>query len=129
MKSILILEDDPERIKYFKSKLWNYHLLITDKVETAKAFFRLHEKTITEIFLDHDLEGKSFVASSEPNTGYQFAKWLNPMVKNSVKIYIHSLNDQGAENMKEVLPHAELTPFTDFMFEPDLITELVKDFQ
>jgi hypothetical protein len=106
---VLILEDSPERIKLFKEKLKDHDLYFFDDVEEAKKAVE-YIGGFDFYFIDHDLDNKVFVKSNEPNTGYQFAKFLaeKGIVKDTV---VHSMNVVGAQNIKAVLPHAQIVPF------------------
>ena len=108
---IFILEDNFERVKCFKRWLSVKHTLhITDNVEDAKKLYEEHEP-FDVYFLDHDLGGEVYVDSNEPNTGYQFAKYLAEK-KASGKFITHSLNFSGAEAIISVLDGCVHTPFT-----------------
>lgn len=110
-KNVLVLEDNEERIKHFKKNLVGNNFKI---VSVSDACIELLVKDKWDVlFLDHDLGGRSYVPSSESNTGYQVAKFLhdNPKYKPSEVIIIHSLNPIGAENMQNALPEAYRIPF------------------
>lgn len=100
-KHILILEDDPERIKKFKMKLIGNVVEIVDKTDAAIAL--LQHKKWDCLFLDHDLDGKVYVPSGD-GTGYEVAVWLtrNPE-RIPETVILHSYNDTGRSNMKFVL--------------------------
>jgi CheY-like chemotaxis protein len=105
---ILILEDDHERQKIFRSNLIGTNAVI---VETAAgAIQELSSSNWDYLFLDHDLGGQQMVESG-PGTGYEVAEWLaeNPD-KQPPNIIIHSFNPSGAENMQRVLPNAIKAP-------------------
>jgi hypothetical protein len=107
-----ILEDDMARIRLFREyyDVPGNLVVICTNVEDAKR--ALSERTYDVISLDHDLGGRVYVPSHEPNTGYSLAKW---MAENNIqcrkKIIIHSFNSDGAEAMKKVLPQAQWIPF------------------
>jgi len=108
--SILILEDNHERHRAFRALYFNDNLVI---VETADDC--IHELKIKKwdyLLLDHDLGGEVYVPSEEPNTGYQVAKFLeeNPEHKPRKKIFLHSLNTVGRQNMQAALPEAIQAP-------------------
>lgn len=88
---ILLLEDNPIRIKKFKELFRNQELFIFDNVLDAYHACICNEFKV--IFLDHDLDQKVWVNSDKENTGYQFVKKLvennNHQVRNSL-FYIHS---------------------------------------
>lgn len=106
---ILILDDSQIRLKKFKQKLIGHDVTY---VETAEdAIVELSHNKFDVISLDHDLGGKQMVDSGE-GTGWEVAKFLyeNPQFKPKGHIHIHSYNPIGAENMKELLPEAILSP-------------------
>ena len=107
---ILILEDNRERIKIFRTRLGPKHELhFFDQVEDAKKAI-LSMGPFDRIYLDHDLDGRVFVDSDEPNTGYQLAKYIALQEVNA-EIIIHTLNPWGAARMKKVLPKAKRVVF------------------
>lgn len=110
---IMILEDMPSRIQFFKSKLYRHDIYFFDNADDAINALRfLNEKNWDIVFLDHDLEGRIFVPSSYHNTGYTVAKFIaeNDDIKIN-QIITHSMNPQGAQNIKMILPRAEIIPF------------------
>ena len=106
---VLILEDDPNRIKTFKNKLKEHDLYFFTNVSDAKDAVAAFGP-FDYYFLDHDLDGQIFVDSKEMNTGYRFAEFL---AESNVtgEIVVHSMNPAGAQNIKGVLPQAQLVPF------------------
>ena len=109
MSKVLILEDNKDRIDTLKKKLKDHDLYFFDDVQEAVQAYALLGP-FDMILLDHDLDDKIFVESNEPNTGYQFALFLSQQDTNA-QIVIHSMNAKGAQNMKDVLPQAEVIPF------------------
>lgn len=119
--NIFILEDNKERLNWF----WEFfkkapdHIEVTckweDNVEKAKATYEAHGPW-DYVFLDHDLDQRVYVDSDEPNTGYQFAKWLvdQKMITPETFFYIHSMNTVGALKMKEILMDSNTTLFIPF---------------
>jgi hypothetical protein len=106
---IFILEDNIERMRKFNRNLIGHIVFHSDNVENAKKV--LSQETIDIIFLDHDLDNKTYVNSNEPNTGYQLAKWI---VSNNIKyskIIVHSMNTVGQQNIRSIIPNAECIPF------------------
>jgi len=110
---IMVLEDMSSRIQFFKNKLHKHDVYYFDNADDAINALRfLSDKSWDIIFLDHDLEGRIFVPSSYHNTGYTVAKFIS---ENDVKIdqiITHSMNPQGAKNIKMILPKAEIIPFS-----------------
>jgi len=106
---ILILEDDPNRHVRFRRNLIGAEITIVDQAQDAIELLKTKEWDL--LCLDHDLGGKIHVDSSEPNTGYAVAKWLEENPKFQPKeIILHSLNPVGRENMKKCLPNAKEIP-------------------
>lgn len=95
---VLILEDNPNRIDVFKHYFENFETYITDNVEEAKELW-LNHQPFNLMFLDHDLDNRTFVDSTEENTGYQFAKFLTDKDYSNTDIIIHSMNPAGALHM------------------------------
>jgi len=112
---IFILEDDPGRIKGFKT-FWGRYFDYATNVEDAKRIVK--EKGPFDVFcLDHDLAPEHYVdvaidpsvesieAPRIPN-GHDFAKWLteNPdVVSENGEIYVHSMNPTGSQNIYDTL--------------------------
>lgn len=108
-RKILILEDNHDRINTFKEKFKKDDVYFFDNVQEAIKAYDLFAP-FDVIFLDHDLDNEIYVPSGDPNTGYQFAKFLE--TKESLpQIIIHSMNVVGAKNIKNILPDAEIVPF------------------
>lgn len=108
---ILVLDDDPEndRLKAFR-RMFIGHTVITVKFVKDCLYQLQNESPFDIVFLDHDLDGKTFVPSG-PGTGYEVAEWLrdNPLKKPN-RIVLHTFNKDGAARMMEVLPEAEYFP-------------------
>jgi CheY-like chemotaxis protein len=103
MRKILVVEDNEERIKWFKNRFKNDTLLVTKTAEEAIEILRDYPDW-TCIFLDHDLgEGLSGVA---------VAKFLRES-NNDSQVVLHTNNPCGRENMKSFLPNAVICQFTE----------------
>lgn len=102
-KNIFLLEDDMNRVKFFKNRFENYNLVHADNVELAKLLF-INNSEYETIFLDHDLGGMTYVDSEDENTGFKFALFMKDIKKNFKyeKIVIHSMNPKGAYNIEKV---------------------------
>ena len=107
----LILEDNKSRISLFRSNLNTPGNLVVICTNVADAKVWIQNKKFDTVFLDHDLDGRIFVPSEEPNTGYQLAKWIAENKLDFNSIIIHSYNEQGAKRILEVLPQAKWVPF------------------
>lgn len=106
---ILILEDDPNRVKKFTQALIDHEVSVTDSSKVCIEL--LKTKKFDVLMLDHDLGGEVYVKSGE-NTGYEVACFLeeNPD-KQPTQIFIHSLNGVGAQKMNAAIPKARHVPF------------------
>jgi CheY-like chemotaxis protein len=105
---ILVLDDDPARLKAFVQNLIGHTVVTTSTVRDC--LYCLQRESWEMLFLDHDLNGQTYVPSG-PGTGYEVAEWLrdNPM-KKPKKIILHTFNQVGAMKMLEVLPEAQYVP-------------------
>jgi CheY-like chemotaxis protein len=93
--NIFVLEDNPERIKWFKTTFGDCNLLFTDDVEIACA--ELRTKYFDLIFIDRDLgysqkSGEDVVRVMEEEQ----------LAKDSC-IVIHTVNPYGQKAMKRCL--------------------------
>ena len=109
---ILILDDDLIRHGLFRDNFgYGLHdLTMVTTVDQAISKLALH--VYDAVFLDHDLGGQQMVVSGgkEP-TGWDVAKWLKDNPDRCPKVVIiHSFNPDGAQNMKNLLPQAQLVP-------------------
>ena len=105
MSGILILEDDMERIKAFRSGLVGGAPLHV--VHSAKdAIKALQGGDWDFVFLDHDLGEKSIVGD-----GSLVAAWVSEHRDKFVRtvFMVHSLNQEAGERMTNILFRAGLT--------------------
>lgn len=102
MLKIFVLEDDENRIRWFKEKYDHLHLDIAISFDEAKELLSNNEYHM--LFLDHDLGGEVYVDVNEYNTGTSVAKYMtdNGLQKHS-SILIHSLNPVGSGTMLSIL--------------------------
>lgn len=98
---VYILEDNIERILFFRKKLEKHDLYITDSVEDF--IHKLEEGKPDFAFLDHDLDGRVFVSIHEPNTGSALARYISGTDLKIDTIVIHSHNQDGARYMADIL--------------------------
>jgi CheY-like chemotaxis protein len=113
--NILILEDDQIRIDWFFEYFAGENISVTSKPETAIQLLNTIE--FDRIYLDHDLlEWHYFEdATCDKTTGLAVAKFLAKSGnQKNARIFIHSLNINGANRMKDALEQANryclLTP-------------------
>ena len=106
---ILVLDDSDRRLISFKYKLVGATLICTwttkDCIENLK-----NNGPWDFVFLDHDLDGKTYVPSGL-GTGYEVAEWIskNPD-KKPTNIIFHTLNDIAAPKMLKLLPGSKWFP-------------------
>ena len=102
---VLIVEDDENRLLWFRSRLIGTVYDATKDVEEAKRL--IEENEYTQIFLDHDLADEHYAVWGErttrhdETTGYAVARYLaeHPDRSKDAEIIIHSLNPIGSERM------------------------------
>ena len=122
--TILILEDNVEfRKPAFIDALSDFELHIFNDVAPAIEYIKTYGMTDI-MLLDHDLGGEVYVSSSNENTGYQFALFLEQNKLHCSQIIIHSQNDVGAKNMYVALQNCA-DEVLQIQF-PNLIKELYK---
>jgi hypothetical protein len=100
--NVLILEDNQERIKKFRSAF--PFAVIVEDVDSAKKAF-LNDR-FNLVFLDHDLGGEIYVDSNKYNTGMTIVKWI---VENKIvidTIVIHTCNKTAGNEMFRKLEDA-----------------------
>lgn len=113
---ILVLDDEIDRLRKFKRALIGHLVELTTTV--PEVLERLQNETWDYVFLDHDLGGKINVPSG-PGTGYEVAEWLAANPDRQPKhIIIHSFCEHGRQNMKNILPNAEVIPGAWLLIEP-----------
>ncbi|MCX6159226.1 MAG: response regulator [Ignavibacteriae bacterium] len=115
IKSILIVEDDPDRMSWFIENLKdNYIVTHTDNAKTAK--YLLKHKKYDMMFLDHDLGGEQMASIADENTGSRVADEIYALdIK--VPVILHSHNPIGVKYMLNKLDHAKALPFGTFTIE------------
>ena len=119
---ILFLDDDPERHRHFHGFLEGAAVEIVAVTTAEEAIAAIDASPFDLICLDHDLNGQIFVESG-PGTGYEVALHLARTPRAGAQIVVHSLNEDGARKMLEVLgPTAVWIPF----FNLRAITDAIK---
>lgn len=112
--NVLVLEDAQYRIESFRKMFKLCNLVISE--DTAFVINELKKNKWDILFLDHDLHGEIHVPSG-PDTGWEICKFLldNPdcMPK---RVVLHSHNRKGVEEMKKILPSAEVRSFGTFIW-------------
>jgi hypothetical protein len=110
--TVFILEDSETRLQWFLQRLSGARHCsnVEDALETVAL---LDRESIA--FLDHDLNWRD-AAGHKPGSGVRVASFL---ARNgfSGRAIIHSVNEEGAAEMKRWLPNAEVHPFGTFEIE------------
>lgn len=115
--TIFVLEDMEARMPVFRNIAMDTGMALVhaETAEYAKEIFL--EVNPKVVFLDHDLGGRIFVNSKDPETGYTFAKWMaknDPDYKKRT-IIIHSANPGGSKNIQAALNgHATILAISHF---------------
>lgn len=118
---ILILEDAEYRISSFKRMFIGHDWNLTGEPKTAINFLQSDEWDM--LFLDHDLYGQIHVPSGE-DTGWEVCKFLADNPQHMPKqVILHSHNAKGVEEMKKLLPNAEVKSFGYFTFDGEKLQD------
>jgi len=100
--TILILEDNLERIEWFKKIYKQHHLIICEKIKDAQLAVAYGKIDI--FFLDHDIAPNNFEGIDKCETGYDFINWIvSQNYQRHAIYYIHSMNPTGANAMLNLL--------------------------
>lgn len=103
---VFVLEDNEERIKWFRSH-YPSAMVYTTAAEAIK--WLTVSKSSVEwdlIFLDHDLGGTSYADSNSPLHGMEVVRWIEQNHPKAKRIIIHSLNYPAAIEMEKRLHEA-----------------------
>lgn len=113
---VLILEDNVRRMNEFydrikESQTDNIQINVDHSEYAENAIKLLKKNKYDLILLDHDLGGKTYVDTSDKNTGSEVARFINSSnldLKDS-PIIIHSMNEIAAESMRKlIVPKAKV---------------------
>ena len=104
--TILVLDDDERRHRWFTKRFVGDELDIAETVEQAKEF--LEKYVYDAVFLDHDLLPEHYESNDHDDfarTGYAVAEWLgeNKNIQRSATFFVHTRNAEGAYKMVEIL--------------------------
>jgi len=115
---IFILEDDANRIGWFTEEFGDEELVFCNHATPALDILAVVKFDVA--FLDHDLGGRTYVPSSDPNTGYRVAQGLAVSINRHIPVIIHSFNPDGAKNIRFALKNGghlgqvAIVPFSTF---------------
>ena len=112
---IFILEDNEDRIDYFR-KLFCLHDLAVSKTARS-AIIRLGATDFDMIFLDHDLGDEQMVSIADKNTGSEVVRYiLSEEIKKQAIFFLHTQNPVAARTMRHSLKDKQyrvfIKPFT-----------------
>jgi CheY-like chemotaxis protein len=104
--SVMLLDDDHRRHRWFKKRFDGDTLDIAETVEEAKVL--LEGSTYDAIFLDHDLLPHHYESNDHSDfarTGYAIAEWLRERsdLQRAATIVVHTRNADAAIRMVEKL--------------------------
>ena len=107
---VLVLEDAPERIGWFKERVPQAVYCAT----ADDAIRALSSQEFRVVFLDHDLHWMHAADNTiVKGTGKEVALHLKKMGFHGI-VVIHSKNENGVEVMQKILPTAKIARFGDF---------------
>lgn len=104
MKRILVVEDDPERIKWFKQAFIG--TIVDCTKDVSQAIEWLKNKKYDILFLDNDLSEKDYSATGITETmGYNVSLFLEEHTDNNtdMMIIVHSFNDTMSRKIVQAL--------------------------
>jgi len=93
--AILFLDDDPERLKRFRSRIPS----ATQTEDADATIAALPTQEWDYVFLDHDLGGEIFVDPSIKNCGMEVVRWIEANSPKVKQFIVHSCNYGAAETM------------------------------
>lgn len=104
--SVMVLDDDERRHRWFKKRFAGDHVYIAATVDEAKDL--LKGAGYDAIFLDHDLLPHHYESNDHDDfssTGYAIAEWLheNRDIQRAATIIVHTRNADAAIRMVEKL--------------------------
>jgi len=91
---VLFLDDNPNRIKNFRSRV-PYATI----VETAHDCIEQLNNDWDVVFLDHDLGGEIFVDPEQDNTGSEVIRWIEVNKPKIQKVIVHTCNHEVSDKM------------------------------
>ena len=113
MPRVLFLDDDPVRIKKFRSA----HPYATITESATECISQLSEQDWDVVCLDHDLGGKQHVDSALSNTGAAVVRWIEINKPKVQQFFVHSLNTGAANQMVIALKQNYECRYIPFGFE------------
>lgn len=110
---VLFLDDDEARTGSFKSRC--PRALTTKTAQGMIALLEALEAPAEAVYLDHDLDGQSYVNPHGKNTGTEVCRWIIMNEPKINRIVVHTHNHIQGPRMAKALENmgynVELTPF------------------
>lgn len=110
MKRILLVEDDEQRIRWFKQALVGNILDITDKPDEAIELLKLYNYSL--LFLDNDLKNEHYedMSNMVSGMGYDVALFLEEFQDNNPDMVTiaHTCNPYAGKNICQALRGREV---------------------
>lgn len=104
-KRILFLDDNPTRIKDFKSRFPAATIVTT----AADAIAEMQRSEFDVVSLDHDLDGQENADPAGDNTGSAVVRWMQANRPKVGRVMVHSLNAGAAVAMVDGLRASGIT--------------------
>jgi len=122
---ILFLDDDQYRqFKFLEMAIGHDVTMCSTAAEAILAL----DKEFDLICLDHDLGGRTFVDSDDPETGMSVAREIarrSQRLPRDLRVIVHSFNPAGADNMVNCIRAAGIrairAPFGTWKIESPLL--------
>ena len=110
--TVFLIEDNPERIKWFQDKLGTRLSDHTDSPSYAMRVFDTFSVHFHDLFFfDHDLGGAPYTPPFSIDVAYYLAARDPDIGK---RVVIHSLNVPGVKNLQAIMPGSIWLPFGSF---------------
>lgn len=129
---ILVLEDNPERIKAMRPYMQGNTMTVFDNAKEFLAHLETDSIEYDLLLLDHDLGGQPpcyYGVDEDPNnknTGSEVTRQMATMGLQSLIIVLHSMNPIGSDSMRDILMDANYTSVSQLPF-PTLLDLLKQD--
>lgn len=94
---VFILEDDPQRMLWFRETFIDHEITHAESCTQVDRF----QPPYGAIFLDHDLGGRQL--EDYEDNGAAFARLIAPKIAESDMVIVHSYNADGAKAINAVL--------------------------
>lgn len=107
---VLVLDDEDYRANAYRKRFEESDVESFNFIHVkhaAECIKQLENTQFDFVFLDHDLDGRTYVPVHEPNTGSEVARWIkanNITEKYPEQMFVlHSFNDDARNHMAELI--------------------------